>query len=1223
MTLNTTYSPTVADGNGVTKSFSYSFNPISENYLKVSLEQNGSWVEQVSGWTATVSENGGVVTFDTAPTTRVAIERDVPEEQPTSYKTSSGFQAQVIEHSFDMLTGMVQELKEKSDRSIAVDVGSSVNPQEVVAQVERVYDSIDNIDTVAGDLTNIDAVNANKDNIDIVAGDKANIDIVATNKTNVDKVANNIGSVNRVSPYINQVVTTSMIASDIVRVAQISSDVTAVNANKTNIDIVANNKSDVNTVANNISSVVNVGYNVNHISRVDANKDNIDAVADDITNVNRVGGSINNVNSVAAGLDDISDVLDNMTNIDTVAGSITNVSRVGNNINKVVDVADDLTNIDAVNANKTNIDIVASNNANVSRVGSNINNVNTVANSKTDINTIADNISDVNNVASYLGNISAVASGITEVQAVADDLNNIDGVSQYLGQIENVSDNISNVNEVGSNIANVNTVAGDHTNIQTVVTNLSAIRAAPANAAQAQQWAIGVPGEPSGGSAKYWAERAEDAASGMENPANRDLNNLTATGQMVIDSQNGAISNCILDIPQNIKLTLENNVVTLKAGSIVVRGGEVYTTYTLTEDKSLTISLDDGRYVLFTGATGAPMMIIQNKLGSGTTLPADSSVYGRFFITTNKTFYNWSGAQNAWVESGMTYPIAIIDVINGVASFAKDSNDNDMIFNGAGFVGHHAFVYPGVKALIPDGLNADGSMKSINYTNNALRIVEMSSTTPASGYKKILQMGSTGVYNANNYKEVESYNDLETKNYSIQYVKKDNIIYYYNSATYETRIIAKILSYSYNGTTVTDFAIRQPVRIATTEILDKIQDQVDTKQDIITGAATTITEDNLTANRAVISNGSGKVVVSNVTSTELSYLSGVTSGVQTQLNNKASTSLDNLNSNGQMIIDSQNGTISNCVLDIPQNIKLELSNNVLTLKAGSIVTLTGSSTYTTVTVASDRIKDFSSYSDGDIVVFANSVGGLGSDGLLNRMGSGNTLPSDSSTYVWYYLTTDYSVYHWENSSWTKKTVTYPLCVLHKSENNVSFAKDSNGNDMIFNGAGFIGHHAFVYPNVKALLPDGFNEDGSLKSMKVNNGALRIFELVSGEAPSGASRTVSFHGFSTQLSVYDLLNKDYNNLNGFTSNVRGYIKSENMFYRYNLGVYESAILCRFITYAYNGTTVTDFTIRQPVRTATVEMVDKKQADLTTVSGYDATTTQVLKHINGVLTWVTEE
>ena len=49
------------------------------------------------------------------------------------------------------------------------------------------------------------------------------------------------------------------------------------------------------------------------------------------------------------------------------------------------------------------------------------------------------------------------------------------------------------------------------------------------------------------------------------------------------------------------------------------------------------------------------------------------------------------------------------------------------------------------------------------------------------------------------------------------------------------------------------------------------------------GAVSTIKDSNLTANRALISNGSGKVTVSDITSTELSYLDGVSSNIQTQL----------------------------------------------------------------------------------------------------------------------------------------------------------------------------------------------------------------------------------------------------------------------------------------------------------------------------------------------------
>ena len=64
------------------------------------------------------------------------------------------------------------------------------------------------------------------------------------------------------------------------------------------------------------------------------------------------------------------------------------------------------------------------------------------------------------------------------------------------------------------------------------------------------------------------------------------------------------------------------------------------------------------------------------------------------------------------------------------------------------------------------------------------------------------------------------------------------------------------------------------------------KEKLETKQDKITGAATTITDDNLTTSHALVSDANGKVAVSAVTSTELGYLDGVTSNVQTQLNKK-------------------------------------------------------------------------------------------------------------------------------------------------------------------------------------------------------------------------------------------------------------------------------------------------------------------------------------------------
>jgi hypothetical protein len=62
------------------------------------------------------------------------------------------------------------------------------------------------------------------------------------------------------------------------------------------------------------------------------------------------------------------------------------------------------------------------------------------------------------------------------------------------------------------------------------------------------------------------------------------------------------------------------------------------------------------------------------------------------------------------------------------------------------------------------------------------------------------------------------------------------------------------------------------------------------KEDILTGAASSVAHTNLSTNKAVVSDGSGKIAAhSSVTATEVGYLAGVTSGLQGQLDGKEPT----------------------------------------------------------------------------------------------------------------------------------------------------------------------------------------------------------------------------------------------------------------------------------------------------------------------------------------------
>lgn len=140
-------------------------------------------------------------------------------------------------------------------------------------------------------------------------------------------------------------------------------------------------------------------------------------------------------------------------------------------------------------------------------------------------------------------------------------------------------------------------------------------------------------------------------------------------------------------------------------------------------------------------------------------------------------------------------------------------------------------------------------------------------------------------------------------------------------------------------------------------LLTKILNAIASKQNTITGGASTITSDNLTASKALVSDSSGKVAVSSVSSTELGYISGVTSSVQTQLNGKqasitggASTIADsNLtasralvsNSSGKVVVSDVTSTELGYLDGVTSSIQTQLNGKQASVTGGAS-TITGS-----------------------------------------------------------------------------------------------------------------------------------------------------------------------------------------------------------------------------------------------------------------------------------------
>ena len=194
------------------------------------------------------------------------------------------------------------------------------------------------------------------------------------------------------------------------------------------------------------------------------------------------------------------------------------------------------------------------------------------------------------------------------------------------------------------------------------------------------------------------------------------------------------------------------------------------------------------------------------------------------------------------------------------------------------------------------------------------------------------------------------------------------------------------------------------------------------------------------------------------------------------INEATSNSVEQLKNMGEVV---NYTNITNCITDIPQDIKLEIVNGVLTLKSGSSVYIpNGPNAFMKKTSTEDVITHTGTYT-GKFMIFDN--GSLTSNSLrisgTPYQFSGTTAPSSPQTDTTWYDTTNNIVKVYQNSQWTGQR-TLPLAIA-TFESGVCVSIDQ-----VFNGFGYIGSTVFALPGVKGLIPNGRNLDGSLNNEEI-------------------------------------------------------------------------------------------------------------------------------------------
>ncbi len=119
MTVSSQTNKVIYIGNGIAKEFAIPFPFLEKEHLKVYQLLTNVRTDR-KDWTI----DGGNLVFADAPESgaEIAIVREVPLTQETDYRDNEILHAETLERDFDKLTMQVQQLAEKSERAVTVDI---------------------------------------------------------------------------------------------------------------------------------------------------------------------------------------------------------------------------------------------------------------------------------------------------------------------------------------------------------------------------------------------------------------------------------------------------------------------------------------------------------------------------------------------------------------------------------------------------------------------------------------------------------------------------------------------------------------------------------------------------------------------------------------------------------------------------------------------------------------------------------------------------------------------------------------------------------------------------------------------------------------------------------------------------------------------------------------------------------------------------------------------
>lgn len=225
-------------------------------------------------------------------------------------------------------------------------------------------------------------------------------------------------------------------------------------------------------------------------------------------------------------------------------------------------------------------------------------------------------------------------------------------------------------------------------------------------------------------------------------------------------------TNRILEIPQDIKLELNDGTPTLKAGSkVCVPNGFEEDGTTLKFDM---VVIESDITIEPAANSSGKALVTVNYLGTaaaawdvdicstGTTDAGNNTVSYR----TDTNFIIRTDSSGGKVNH--CFPIALINM-SGTTFVSIDQ-----VFNGFGYIGSTVFALPGVKVQVPDGRNEDGTYKSDVITTNSV----ITRTITGNASDKWIMFNGSNVYLNSKTSEVF---DADSNYWKYNGVKQTNV----------------------------------------------------------------------------------------------------------------------------------------------------------------------------------------------------------------------------------------------------------------------------------------------------------------------------------------------------------------------------------------------------------------------------------------------------------------